>query len=438
MTPATSARKEPRLSSGGRWMVVGALGFVVQVAIIRLALSCWGMPIHLATALGVMGAVFHNFWWHERWTWRDRTAGRRSTRWQRLTTFCGLSTALTVVANVALTTTLTSWLGADVAVANLLAVLVLAVGNWLVADRVIFREATSQPDASPRATRPDTRSFARADSTVAWLAVFVSLAGVPETSAAELRPRTIAAWDALLRRIESRIQRELAGGAATGNVLWAFDEGVVQRGDVFIEKIVGDGDLPDGSLHHWRASMLMRGVTLDDLLTELQSDDGRRHVQADVLQWRLIARRGDTMRVFIRMRREEIVTAVYNTEHDVRYERHGPSSASSRSVSLRIAEVEGAGSSGEREAPEGRDRGFLWRMNSYWRYQQRPDGVVVQVESVTLSRQVPSWLSPVATPLINKVARESLIRTLEAVRFRMRSDLDARPGGLSRPVAQAQ
>ena len=96
------------------------------------------------------------------------------------------------------------------------------------------------------------------------------------------------------------------------------------------------------------------------------------------------------------------MTATYDTEHDVRFTRLSPPSATSRSVSTSIAEVGGS------------DRGFLWRLNSYWRYQQMPDGVLVDMESLSLSRNVPAIVRPVALPIVNRVARESMVRTLTA------------------------
>ena len=39
----------------------------------------------------------------------------------------------------------------------------------------------------------------------------------------------------------------------------------------------------------------------------------------------------------------------------------------------------------------GADRGFLWRLNSYWRYRQVGNGVQVDVLSLSLSRDVP-WV----------------------------------------------
>ena len=66
----------------------------------------------------------------------------------------------------------------------------------------------------------------------------------------------------------------------------------------------------------------------------------------------------------------------------------------------------------------GADHGFLWRLNSYWRYEERRGGVLVELESLTLSRGMPSLLRPIAAPLVRRIARESMVRTLEAlVRF---------------------
>ena len=125
----------------------------------------------------------------------------------------------------------------------------------------------------------------------------------------------------------------------------------------------------------------------------------------------------------MKLQRSKIVTVVYNTEHLVRVERHGPKRASSRSVATRIREVERIDEYREREKPEGNDHGFLWRMNSYWRYEQTAGGVIVECESLTLSRSIPAILSFMINPLINKVARESMERTLVSMRTRMTREI---------------
>ena len=69
-----------------------------------------------------------------------------------------------------------------------------------------------------------------------------------------------------------------------------------------------------------------------------------------------------------------------------------------------------------RQLPEGRDYGFLWRLNAYWRYVPVQGGVLVECESLALSLGVPSVLRPVAAPIIDTVSRESLENTLGALR----------------------
>ena len=75
--------------------------------------------------------------------------------------------------------------------------------------------------------------------------------------------------------------------------------------------------------------------------------------------------------------------------------------------------------SSERALPEGNDHGYLWRLNSYWRYQQVPEGVIVELESLSLSRDIPFVFKPFVRPLVDRVARESIRRTLESLRARL-------------------
>jgi hypothetical protein len=105
----------------------------------------------------------------------------------------------------------------------------------------------------------------------------------------------------------------------------------------------------------------------------------------------------------MKLTRSAIITVTYDTEHEVTFTRVAPGFARSRSASTSIREEGGS------------DRGFLWRLNSYWRYRQHGNDVVVDLLSVSLSRDVPSLARPVAGPIVNAVARESIERTLDAV-----------------------
>jgi hypothetical protein len=173
-----------------------------------------------------------------------------------------------------------------------------------------------------------------------------------------------------------------------------------------------------GLVNHWRGTVFVPGVALDHLLKVLQEPQADKHKQVDVISSRVVSRDGDSQKVYLRLRRTKFVTVVYDTEYDVDYLRLTPGRALSNSISTRIVEVEHAGTPRERTLPEGDDHGYMWRLNSYWRYQQVDGGVLVEIESLTLSRDLPPIIGPLIRPIITSTARESMARTLASVRAR--------------------
>ena len=87
-----------------------------------------------------------------------------------------------------------------------------------------------------------------------------------------------------------------------------------------------------------------------------------------------------------------------------------------RSYTTRISEVEHAGSPKERVLPPDTGYGFLWRLYSYWRFQEREGGVYVECRAISLTRDVPLGLRWIIEPIIQKLPKGSLINTLEATR----------------------
>ena len=173
-----------------------------------------------------------------------------------------------------------------------------------------------------------------------------------------------------------------------------------------------------GQVNHWRGTVFVPKVKLDALLKVLQEPQSDKHKQEDVLSSRVVSRDGDSQKVYLRLRRTKFVTVVYDTEYDVDYKRLSPDRALSNSISTKVVEIENAGTPKERALPEGNDSGYMWRLNSYWRYKQFEDGVLVEIESLTLSRNLPAIIGPLIRPIVNSTARESMTRTLASVRAR--------------------
>ena len=253
--------------------------------------------------------------------------------------------------------------------------------------------------------------------------------GGAAVDAAELHPQTVAAWNDYVASTERRIERELAGGG--GFLVQDFDQGArdareaVLDGEVLVAPMLSRGpageniDVPRGAIHHWRGSIFVPGVRLDEVLHGVRGPLRQEDLQEDVVESRVLERDADRVRIFLKLRRKKFVTVHFNTEHEMLYARHDTARASSSSVATRIAELEDAGTPNEREKPIGIDRGFLWRLNSYWRYQEVAGGVIVECESITLSRSIPSLVRWMVKPLIERAARESMERTLTSMRGRL-------------------
>jgi len=169
-------------------------------------------------------------------------------------------------------------------------------------------------------------------------------------------------------------------------------------------------------VHHWVGRVFVPGVELNALLKELQAPSSRRWMPPEVRSLRVHGDGLGGLRVAMRVERDSLVDVTYDIEHLVRYTRYPAGHATSRSVSRRIVQVDDPGTATEHGLPQGDDLGFLWRLNAYWRYVPVDGGVLVECESLALSRSVPAVVRPLAARLIDRVSRESLESTLGALR----------------------
>src|SRR6202012_2750335 len=128
------------------------------------------------------------------------------------------------------------------------------------------------------------------------------------------------------------------------------------------------------------------------------------------------SRVGDKFDRYLRLLKRQVITVVLNTNHHVRYFPLGDGREYSVSHSTRIAEVTNPGDSDEGEMTPGHDHGFLWRLNSYWRFEQRDGGVYVECEAISLTRAVPVGFGWLVNPIVRTLPRESLASTLRAMR----------------------
>ena len=376
-----------------RFFTVGWMGFVVQMAAFVALTSVVHVSWLSATAAAAELSIIHNFFWHERWTWKDRREFRGFSVLAKFARFNVATGIVGVGGNLAVVALYVIVFGLPPVMANVLAVATLSIINFIVADRWIFR-VTPRPSAAlkgPPHIVHSTSAFRNL-----WRGPFrpasylaVGLIASAIDAAAAPGPATIDAWNRYAADAEARFEQ--ASGADWSGDARAWGESV---------------DVEAGTIVDWHGLVFIPGITIEQLLDDLLHPE-RAPLQEDVVALRVLERTPDSLRTYLRLVRKTIVTMTYDTEHQMTFRRRTPGLLTARSVATSIREADGG------------DRGFLWRMNSYWRYRRVDGGVVVEVESLTLSRRVPSLARPLAAPLIDRVARESMLRTLDTMRARL-------------------
>jgi hypothetical protein len=119
--------------------------------------------------------------------------------------------------------------------------------------------------------------------------------------------------------------------------------------------------------------------------------------------------------VSMRVSQKHVITVVMDSTYDVEFGRLDAGRGYSWSRSVAMDEVDAAGTRKERVLSADEAHGFLWRQATYWSYAERDGGLMVQVESLSLSRAIPTGLGWAVRPFVETVPRESLEFTLRAV-----------------------
>ena len=244
------------------------------------------------------------------------------------------------------------------------------------------------------------------------------LAAVPTWVFAQPTPAALAAFDSYINALESRLDQQhrsasifLADGTTSPEI-----EARLHKGELIVDELTHSGAISHGAmLHHWRGTAFAAGAKAADF--ERLMKDFAAYPQCfrpQVVQGRVLSRRGDHLQAQLRVRQHHVLTVVMDTTYDVTFAELDRQHGYSFSRSTRISEIDAAGTSSERALNAGEGHGFLWRLNSYWSYAEQDGGLYMQIESVSLTRNIPRGLGWVVRPFVQSVPRESLEFTLRS------------------------
>ena len=243
-------------------------------------------------------------------------------------------------------------------------------------------------------------------------------------SSARLGGSALRAYETYAASVEARLVHQHAGTdtyLATLNVT-APDRAEIERqlrsGVLHVEPVNGGTRQVDGGLlHHWRGATFISGARASNMLALLR-DYNRlsTYYSPEVESSHLISQRAEVATVAMRFKKQVVVPIVLEAEYEVKSAVSGAGTGYSISRSTHIWEIDNPGTAHERRMREGDDDGFLWRLNTYWSFVEAPDGLFIECEAISLTREVPAGLGWLVAPVVREMPRDSLKFTLTATR----------------------
>ncbi len=238
----------------------------------------------------------------------------------------------------------------------------------------------------------------------------------PYAKAVQPTPAAVSGFNAYVTKVESRLNRQ---HRSIQDFLVSENGARLHTGELIIDRLTPSNgiDLPDAMLHHWRGSAFAPGATAADFERLMRDFNAYpQHYAPQVLSAKVIAQRGDQYQAVMRIRQKHVITVVLETVYNVVFARLDGRRGYSISRSTRISEIDSPGTAKERALSPSEENGFLWRLNTYWSYEERDDGLYMQIESISLTRSIPTGLGWAIGPFVESLPRESLEFTLRATR----------------------
>jgi hypothetical protein len=228
---------------------------------------------------------------------------------------------------------------------------------------------------------------------------------------AQLSATASASFNTYARTVESRLAQHhrspdnflaLPGDPATRAQL--------RTGQFLIEQLTTPAT-PNALLHHWRATTFVPNATVADFEHLLQSFSAYpQNFAPQIVSATVLSQTPTDTIARLRTRQHHVLTVVLDTTCDVTFASLDATHGYSISRSTRIDQVSPAG-----------DDGFLYRLNTYWSYEQRDGGLYLQIESLSLTRSIPHGLAWAVQPYLESIPRESLVFTLTSARNALRN-----------------
>lgn len=244
------------------------------------------------------------------------------------------------------------------------------------------------------------------------------LAYVPAISkAAELKEETVKAWNEYVRATNSRMQERLRAG---NDFLW-IDEAPdrirqAREGEIVVSPVGPHNPkrVPSGLIHHWMGAAFIPDTTVDGVFGVVRDYSRyKEFYRPAVMDSKPVAKAGthDTFSMLL-LNKAVVSRTALESDYESSYFQVDSKRWYSLADATRVQEIEDYGQPEERKLAPGRGHGYIWRLYSISRFEERDGGVYVELEAMVLSRDIPISFRWIVDPVVRRVSKNALLTSL--------------------------
>ncbi len=244
------------------------------------------------------------------------------------------------------------------------------------------------------------------------VAALVLFAAYPSRGA-ELKQESLDAWDQYLAAAKASMQER-----SKGQFLWADESherlGRIRKGEVVVSPMGHTPHaVPAGLIHHWIGAAFIPGARLDDVIGVVRNYNRyTEFYKPSVIDAKTLSQKAvqDRFSVVV-VDKAMFMRRALDSEYESQFTEVNSSKWYSVAETTRVQEV-----SDEGPIPDGEGSGYIWRLCTMSRYEERDGGVYLETEAIALSRPIPGVLHWVVDPIVRRVSRASLTTSIEQTR----------------------
>ena len=246
---------------------------------------------------------------------------------------------------------------------------------------------------------------------------------------AELKQETLHAWAGYTTQADQQAEQSGKDGKC---FLWVDRDkdrySQLLAGAVIVQP-VGEHvpmHVPSGLIHHWIGAVFVPNASIADLLAVTRDyAHYRDYYKPGVASAEVIARSESKDDFTIRMVNNSLLSSTsflgtYTTTFVPQSDRRWYSI----SATSQMQEIKSYGLPDEEQLDPGHGNGYIWRLHTVARMEERDGGVVLELEAIALSRDIPAALRCFVDPIVRRISRDSLEKSLNETAEAVRGHLD--------------